>query len=136
MLDFEFKDFCGEMVVTFYLENDEETYEVARFRFSYDAFESVEAALDLWAGAVGNHFYLQTAFGYVSIRTDSYVYYDDVEGVEGCAEIENPGDFWKERLHVKLFYPEEIGVDEIYRLIDEDLDLKSFRFRMEQLFDY
>lgn len=138
MLDFEFENSFDGMTVTFYIEDTEvnDYCEVARFHFNDRAFDSVEEALSLLAGLVGNNFSIETSFGCLSIRTDEYVYYDDVPGVEGYAEIKNFGYLFDEYLDVRLYYPESIGVNEIYRLIDEDLDIKSFKPNIEQLFDF
>lgn len=139
MLDFEFENSINPyrpIVVTFHTEEENEYCEVAKFRFNGKAFGSVEGALSIFAGLVGNNFAIETSFGYMSVRTDEYVYYDDVPGVEGYAEIKNLGSLFDEYLNVELYYPESITVDEIYRLIDEDLDIKSYKPHVEQLFDY
>lgn len=136
MLTFEFENSCPSFVVTFYIEEENDHCEVARFRFNGKAFDSVEAALSLFAGLVGNNFGIETSFGCLSIRTDEYVYYDNVPGVEGYADVKNFGYLFDEYLDVRLYYPESIGVDEIYRLLEEDIDIKSYKPYVEQLFDY
>lgn len=136
MLDFEFKNSCPSFVVTFCIEEENDYNEVARFRFDSKAFGSVEEALSLFAGLVGNNFIIETAFGYMSITTDEYVYYEDISGVIGHAEVKNPGNIFDEYVDVILFYPELVTVDDIYRLLEEDVDIKSFKPHVEQLFDY
>ena len=138
MLNFEFENSFDGMTVTFYIEDSEvnDYCEVARFRFKSKAFDSVEGALSLLAGLVGNNFGIQTSFGCLSIRTDEYIYYDDVPGIEGYAEVKNYGSIFDEYLDVRLYYPESIGVDEIYRLLEEDVDIKSYKPHVEQVFDY
>lgn len=137
MLEFEFLYTVHPrpIVVTFYTKEEGEYCDVARFRFNSRAFDSVEHALSIFAGLAGNNFVIETSLGFMSVQTDDYVYYAEVPGVIGHAEIKNLGDYFNEYIDIGLYYPESIGIDEIYRLITEDLDIKSFKFNVDQLSD-
>lgn len=139
MLGFEFATPINSnlsFVLTFYIKKKDEYCEVAKFRFNSKAFGSVEKALSLFASLANNNFLINASFGYMLVHTNKVVCDDNISDVVGYAEVKNPGDPFDKYLNVDLYYSDSITVDEIYKVIDEVLDIKSFKSNVKQLFDY
>ena len=139
MLDFEFVTPINSnlsFVLTFYIKKKDEYCEIVKYRFNGKAFDSVEEALNIFAGLAGNNFMVNASFGYMLVHTDKAICYDNMLDVIGYAEVKNPGDPFDKYLNVEFFYSDSISVDKIYQLIDENLNIESFKPNVEQLFDF